>query len=219
MVEQTTGLVLRTRRLTESSLIVSWLTANAGRISTVAKGVLRPKSPYRGKVDLFYLAEFTFTRSRRSELHTLCEIRLVETHPALRQELAALRAASYGAAFVEQTTETDTPLPGMLENFLGFLQSLGEMANSPGSNAQKIFAFELRMLEALGLEPDFGANHISAPTIEVIHQLQDSEWGEVGKMHVPTAQAVELRRFLHGFLVYNFGRLARGRDAAVAGTV
>ena len=48
------GLILRTRRLTETSLIVHWLTAEEGRVATVAKGALRPKSPFRGKLDLCY---------------------------------------------------------------------------------------------------------------------------------------------------------------------
>ena len=47
-VERATGLVLRTRPLTETSLIVLWLTREAGRLATVAKGARRPKSPFRG---------------------------------------------------------------------------------------------------------------------------------------------------------------------------
>ena len=55
---RTIGLVLRTRPLTESSLIVSWLTEHFGRLSTLAKGARRAKSPFSGKLDLLYLAEF-----------------------------------------------------------------------------------------------------------------------------------------------------------------
>src|SRR5215467_6483579 len=117
MTESASGLILRTRRLTETSLIVHWLTPALGRLATVAKGALRPKSPFRGKLDLFYLAEFSFVRSRRSELHTLREASLRATNSALRQDLAYLRQASYCAALVEQTTEMDTPLPGVYEFF------------------------------------------------------------------------------------------------------
>ena len=61
--ERTTGVVLRTRPLTETSLIVQWLTPDLGRVATVAKGARRPKSPFRGQIDLFYRAEFSFMRS------------------------------------------------------------------------------------------------------------------------------------------------------------
>src|SRR6185503_10810022 len=98
MIERAQGLVLRTRPFTETSLIVQWLTPEFGRVDTVAKGARRPKSPFRGKLDLFYLADFSFTRSRRSELHTLREVSLRETHATLRRELACLRQAAYAAA-------------------------------------------------------------------------------------------------------------------------
>src|SRR6184192_3152717 len=108
MIETTRGLVLRTRPLTETSLIVHWLTTDLGRISTVAKGARRPKSPFRGKLDLFYEADFSFQRSRRSELHALHEVSLRETHAPLRTELGYLQQASYCAALIEQVTERET---------------------------------------------------------------------------------------------------------------
>ena len=115
MMESAVGLVVRVRPLTETSLILHWLTRDAGRLATVAKGARRPNSPFRGKLDLFYRADFSFVRSRRSELHTLREVQLRETHARLRQDLGLLQQASYAAALVEQTTETDTPLPRVFE--------------------------------------------------------------------------------------------------------
>src|SRR3974377_16958 len=105
MIESATGLILRTCPLTETSLIVRWLTPDFGRLATVANGPRRSKSPFAGKLDLFYLAVFSFSRSRRSELHNLREVSLREMHRALRLEIGYLDQASYCAALVEQTTE------------------------------------------------------------------------------------------------------------------
>ena len=63
MIQSATGIILRTRPLTETSVIVNWLTPDFGRISTVAKGARRPKSQFAGKLDLFYLADFSFVRA------------------------------------------------------------------------------------------------------------------------------------------------------------
>src|SRR6266478_8778899 len=115
MSENAIGLVLRTRPLTDTSLIVHWLTPQFGRLATVAKGACRPKSPFRGKLDLFYLADFSFSRSRRSELHALREVSLRETHPTLREELSYLQQASYCAALIEQATAIETPLPAIFD--------------------------------------------------------------------------------------------------------
>ena len=109
--ERAHGQFLRTRPFTETGLFVNWLTPEFGRISTIAKGARRPKSPFRGKLDLFYEADFSFQRSRRSELHTLREVVLGETNRTIRQELGYLRQASYCSALIGQTTETQTPIP------------------------------------------------------------------------------------------------------------
>src|SRR5258708_15615839 len=103
MVETALGLVLRTRPLTETSLIVHWLTADLGRLATVAKGARGPKSTFRGKLDLFYLADFSFSRSRTSDLHNLREVSLRKTHEFLRQEMAYLQQAAYCANLIEHT--------------------------------------------------------------------------------------------------------------------
>src|ERR1041384_7417484 len=141
MTETGTGLVLRLRPLTETSLIVHWLTPSFGRLATVAKGALRPKSPFRGKLDLFYSADFSFARSRRSELHALREVSLRETHTFLRQELAYLQQAAYCAALVEQATESETPLPAIFDLMSGLLRHLPVQPPQP----QTLFAFELKL--------------------------------------------------------------------------
>ena len=149
MDERTSGLILRTRPLTETSLIVSWLTPDLGRLATVAKGARRPKSPFRGKLDLFYLADFSFARSRRSELHILREVSLRETRDALRHELAYLQQAAYCTSLIEQTTETETPLPSIYQLLNGFLAQL--TLDPP--QARTVLAFEIKLLNELGLQP------------------------------------------------------------------
>src|ERR1043165_2691769 len=91
MDERAFGLVLRTYPLTETSLIVHWLTSDLGRIATVAKGARRPNSAFRGKLDLFHLCDLLVTRSRRSELHTLKEVSLIDPHGSLRGDFDRLR--------------------------------------------------------------------------------------------------------------------------------
>src|SRR5579862_123967 len=163
MIQSATGLILRRRPLTETSLIIHWLTPDFGRIATVAKGAQRPKSPFLGKLDVFYLADFSFSRSRRSDLHVLREVSLRELHPALRQDLAGLRQATYATALVEQATETETPLPAVYELMIGFLDQLSKQDVRP----QMVFALELKLLHELGLEPDWNQTRLSPGTTKI----------------------------------------------------
>jgi len=207
MHERTTGIILRTRPLTETSLIVHWLTRDFGRIDTVAKGARRPKSPFRGKLDLFYLADFSFARSRRSELHTLREVVLRDTHEALRNELAYLKQASHCAALIEQSTETGTPLPGVYELIHGLLGHLPKQPAEPLT----IFAFELKLLNELGLKPDLDKTNLKPGTKQIVKALSTGDWSPVLRLKLSEAQVTELRRFLHGFLVFHLGRIPKGR--------
>ena len=205
MIESTTGLILRTRLLTDTSLIVQWLTPEFGRLATVAKGARRPKSPFAGKLDLFYLADLSFVRSRRSELHVLREVGLRETHPALRRDLTLLRQAAYAAALIEQTTETETPLPAVFALLKGWLAHLAT------GGAQGTFAFELKLLRELGLTPDLDRARLSPGAREIVRRFLGSEWSGLESLRVSAPQAEELRRFLHGFMIHHLERLPPGR--------
>jgi len=212
MIQSATGIILRTRPLTDTSLIVHWLTPDFGRIGTVAKGARRFKSPFLGKLDLFYLADFSFSRSRRSDLHLLREVELRETHGPLRRDLAALRQATYAAAFIEQATETETPLPAVFELLRGFLDSLCRQRPGP----MMVFAFELKLLHELGLNPDLRKAGLTVGVKRVIQMLTAGNWQASCCLKATGGQVGELRRFLHGFLIFHLGRLPRGRAAALA---
>ena len=211
MDERATGLILRTRPLTETSLIVHWLTPDCGRIATVARGARRAKSAFRGKLDLFYLADFSFARSRRSDLHNLREVSLRETHSALRRELELLQQAAYGAALIEQTTETDTPLPGAFQLLREFLEHLLLTPLTP----RTVFAFELKLLRELGLQPDLAAAKLGAGTRLLAEKLAALDWGTLARLKLSERQTTELDHFLHGYLIYHLERIPAGRAAAL----
>lgn len=209
--QSTLGLILRTRPLTETSLIVHWLTPEFGRVATVAKGARRPKSCFRGKLDLFYLADFSFQRSRRSELHALREVSLRETHNALRHDLAYLRQASYCAALIEQTTETETPLPGIFELMTGFMHQLLQHPARP----RHIFAFELKLLHILGQAPNPAETKLPAALQSLLTALMESPWAKLGELRATTAQAAALQQFLHGFIIFHLGKIPHSRTGAL----
>ena len=211
MIETATGLVFRTRLLTETSLIVQWLTPGFGRLATVAKGARRAKSPFGGKLDLFYLADFSFNRSSRSELHTLREVSLRETHSGLRKDLGLLQQASYCAALVERATETETPLPQIFELMVGLLRHLLSHPAQP----QTVFAFELKLLAELGLKPDLAKSQLNPGTRQLVKALTENDWPVMACLKLSNDQVTELRQFLHGFLEDHLGSVLKSRAGAL----
>ncbi len=149
-MERTSGIVLRKRKLTESSLIICWLTESHGRVDSVAKGALKPGSKFAGILDLFYLCEVDIIESRRSDLHTLADAMLLDPLAGLRRSLVITRTASYFTALIEMSTELAQPVPEVFELLLKALRYL----DSAGASAKLIQRFEARLCLVLGIASD-----------------------------------------------------------------
>lgn len=209
-IETAGGIILRTRPLTETSLIIHWLTPDLGRVATVAKGARRPKSPFAGKLDLFYEADFSFSRSHRSELHNLREVKLLKTHGAIREDIRKLQQAAYATAFIEQATETETPLPEIFKLLAVWYQQLCQQTLP----AHGIFALELKLLDELGLRPDLNSARLTPGARKISQLLATEDWPRIRRVKPTAAQTAELSQWLHGFMISHLGKLPRGRATA-----
>lgn len=147
-MENTAAILLRRTKLTETSLILTWLTEEHGKIKTVAKGARQPKSRFAGRLDLFYDCEIQFSRSRHSELHTLREVELRTAHEALRADYQLVALAAYFVELVELVTEADHPVPETFHLLLRALRYLN--ANPPSIRALE--HFEAELAKTLGIQ-------------------------------------------------------------------
>lgn len=100
------GIILRLTKLSDTSLIVTWCVDGLGIVKTVAKGARRTKSSFAGKLDLFYSADIDWVESRKSDLHTLREVHVVEYHDALRKEYRDVLVAGYFTSLIESVMES-----------------------------------------------------------------------------------------------------------------
>ena len=143
----TRGLVIARLPFGNTSLIVRCLTEQAGRLTFMAKGASRPKSPLHGALDLFYLDDFLYVPARSGEMHTLREARVVEPHLGLRKSYASLMAAQYFAELIEAITEPGTPLPGEYALFAKAIVYLSETEVT----WRAVERFEQRIVHLAGL--------------------------------------------------------------------
>lgn len=89
MKATTQAIVLRRIRWSESSLILTLYSLDLGRISVMAKGALRAKSPFAGKLELFSRVEVTLSRKPGRELDILTDAAVLDHGGALRIDPAA----------------------------------------------------------------------------------------------------------------------------------
>ncbi|MDQ6623116.1 MAG: DNA repair protein RecO [Verrucomicrobiota bacterium] len=146
-MESTRAILLRKRKLSDTSLIVHWCTDSLGCIQTVAKGARRTKSPFAGKLDLFFEAEIQIARSKRSNLHTLREVALTNPFPGIRASYPRMQTASYFVELIEISTESDHDEPELFELLRRAFSYLS--ANDPTLRA--VAHFEMEMTRIAGV--------------------------------------------------------------------
>jgi len=140
-VQTTAAILLRKRKFSDTSLIVSWCTKSLGCIQTMAKGARRIKTPFAGKLDLFFESEISVVASRKSTLHTLTEVVVTNPFAGIRQTYLRTQAAAYFVELIEICTERDHNEPelySLLRRAFGYLDK-----NDPNLRAISHFETEL----------------------------------------------------------------------------
>jgi|ERR1043165_352003 DNA repair protein RecO (recombination protein O) len=159
-MESTEAILLRKRKFRDTSLIISWCTESFGCVQTVARGARRPKSPFAGKVDLFFEAEISIVRSRRSDLHTLTEVVLKNPFPGIRSNYLRTQTAAYFVELIEICTERDHREPelfALLRRAFGYLDQ-----NNPTPRALTHFEMELARITGVHDETKLKTDPASA---------------------------------------------------------
>jgi len=147
-VETTRGILLRKRRLSDTSSIISWCTESLGVIQTVARGARRANSPFRGRLDLFFEAEISIALSRKSPLHTLREVIVANPFAGIRSSHVRTQAAAYFVELIELCTEREHHEPeifALLQRAFGFLDR-----SEPDVRAITYFENELARITGVG---------------------------------------------------------------------
>lgn len=147
-MESTLAILLRKTRFSDTSLIITWFTLAHGKLKTVAKGALRPKSRFAGTLDLFFECEIGFARSAKSELHTLREATLRDSRERLRLDYTRVALAAYFVELIEQVTELEHPAEDLYDLLQRALAHLGE---KPASQKALLY-FERELARMLGIQ-------------------------------------------------------------------
>ena len=143
----TEAILIRITRLTDTSLIVHWFTESEGLVKTVAKGALRPKSSFAGKLDLFFSGEIGVARARKGELHILREVSVSNFREGLRRKYDSALMAGYFCQLVEASVE-----PGHVDAGMHDLLQRGlDHLDSEEPSLRGMFHFEKQLAQILGI--------------------------------------------------------------------
>ena len=147
--EKTDAIVLRVIEFSETSLVVTMITRDLGRISALAKGARRPKSPFESALDLLCASRIVCVHKNTDALDILTEAKLQRRFRSAEHDLTRLYAGYYVAELLLALTEDGDPnqaLYALTDDTLAALDA-GEDVNS------RVLRFELAALRFLGHLP------------------------------------------------------------------
>lgn len=159
------GYVLHRYDWSETSVIVELFTRSQGRIAVAAKGAKRPHSALRAVLMPFQPLQLLLGRAPADEQAELLNLRSAEWQggrPLLGA--AALLPAFYMNELLLKLLARQDPHPALFDAYADALAALAEPAAGSGEGRGEsavLRAFELSLLQALGLLPDLSQDTLS----------------------------------------------------------
>jgi DNA repair protein RecO len=147
---KTSALCLRIAPWSKTSHVVTWLTPS-GKVATLVKGAVRPKSAFLGQYDLNYTCEVVYYRGGPSEVKALRECSSLDMRTNLRSNFRLLAVAEYYRSIVSSLVpwgEEAKDWLELLEKHLSFLE-----CDTTVHILAKLIMFELSVLKLAGLNP------------------------------------------------------------------
>ena len=142
-MQSTPAILLRKRKFSDTSLIVSWCTESLGCIQTIAKGA-SPRSVCRKTGFVFRSRDRHCTEPEVESPYPLTEVALRNPFAGIRQNYLRTQTAAYFVELIEICTERDHHEPelfGLLRRAFGYLD-----ANQPNLRAVSHFETELAQI-------------------------------------------------------------------------
>ena len=134
-----------------TSRIVHWQTRHHGKLATLLKGALRPKSHFLGEYELFSTTELLYLPRPGRTLHLAQECSMLHTRNGFRTQWRAMQTASALSALFDRNLPEEAPDLTLFE----FYEELLDLAETYGNSPQFFFWAELQVCSHLGHAPHF----------------------------------------------------------------
>lgn len=149
-IEQSDAIVLRVIPWSETSLIAHIYTRDFGKLSVLAKGARRPKSPFEAALDLLSICRVVFITKGSDALDLLTEAKLTRRFRGGSRELLRLYSGYYVAELLERLTDKQDRQPEIFELAEA---TLAAISDPDQELVGVVLRWELQMLRLVGHLP------------------------------------------------------------------
>jgi DNA repair protein RecO (recombination protein O) len=147
--EKSAALVIRLIDFSETSRIVTLFSEEHGKLTAIAKGAKRPKSPFEVALDLLAACQVVFLPRGEDAMAILTEAKLERRFRGAEVGLPALYAGYYVAELLSALTDDFDPHPELYAAAEATLRAVEQGQRI----AEQIVRFEIGLLRLLGHAP------------------------------------------------------------------
>ena len=150
-LEKSEAIVLRVVPWSETSMVVTLFTRDFGKISAIARGARRLRSPFESALDLLAKSQVVFIKKSSDALDLLTEAKLIRRFRSGQVALLPLYCGYYVAELLLGLTEDNESADELYDVSDRTLIDL----DSGKSAAEVVLRFEMQVLKLLGHLPTF----------------------------------------------------------------
>jgi DNA repair protein RecO (recombination protein O) len=144
------GICIRAVDYSETSQVVTFMTAEHGKVGTMAKGSKRPKSPFGGRIELLSYGALVLVDNPNAKLATLTEFQpRFDIVQGISRSLGAYHSALLATELLDKLTGDRDPHAELYQEFLQFLQEVLASKEVLAS----LIRFQWALLREIGLQP------------------------------------------------------------------
>lgn len=144
----TQGIILRAVKYKENDLILTIFSRKLGKISAIAKGARRAKSPLLSSCQVFAYSNFTLRK--RGTMYTVNQSEIIKTFYEISYDLDAFSYATYAIQLIDYNLEQEVNNNRL---FVLLAQTLYLYSNNPTDIVFIKNIFELKFLDYIGFRP------------------------------------------------------------------
>ncbi|HUP80518.1 MAG TPA: DNA repair protein RecO [Pirellula sp.] len=150
-LEKSEAIVLRVVPWSETSIVVTLFTRDFGKISAIARGARRLRSPFESSLDLLAKSQIVFIQKSNDTLDLLTESKLIRRFRSGQVALLPLYCGYYVAELLLGLTEGNQKAVELYDVSNLTLMDLDRGLSAP----EVILRFEMQVLKLLGHLPTF----------------------------------------------------------------
>lgn len=241
-LEKTEVVILKSFPYGDTSKIARCYTRDFGKVSIIAKGIRKGKTPQSGYMEPMNYLSLLFYYTPKRQLQIFSKAEFQRTWKALRRDV---KKVTYGFAVVELIDKAVTgeePHDQLFELLVDILQAI----NDSEGNVNRIFwYFEIHLLILLGFRPILsecprchgpldegffameygelvcrncnpgGGYSVSKRGIDILKKLKQSPLGDIGKVRLQKGDRKEVGGFLNDYLRYHVDGVTEIRSLRV----